>query len=110
MPNNITEGGVVVLHAVDQATDVQRAVGVAENLQGSFPGIRVHIVVNGPALEGLADLEFAPRDGVQLGACAVGLRRRNIDAAGLPDGVEIVATAPEVIVREQLAGAAYLRL
>lgn len=101
----------VVLHVVDAAEDIARAASTAGMLQESFPEIRVTIVVNGPALEGLAsfDMTVVP-EGAGVAACSVGLRRRSIDEATLPEGVQVVPTAPEVIVRQQFEGAAYIRL
>lgn len=110
MSHHQDHAGAVVLHASDKEADVQRAMASADNLQQSFPGIRVHIVVNGPALDGLVDLEVNLDDQVSLSACSVGLGKRNIDTGALSNRVNVVPTAPEVIIREQFAGAAYMRL
>lgn len=106
-----SEQNAVLLHVVDAIEDIGRAVSTAGTLRESFPGIRVTIVINGPALEGLASLDMsAVPEGTGVSACSVGLRRRSIDETTLPEGVQVVPTAPEAIVREQFAGAAYIRL
>lgn len=104
-------GQNAVLHVVDATEDIDRAVSTAGTLRESFPGIRVTIVINGPALEGLASLDMsAVPEGTGVSACSVGLQRRSIDETTLPEGIQVVPTAPEAIVREQFAGAAYVRL
>lgn len=106
-----TKQNAVVLHVVDAIEDIDRAVSTARTLRESFPGIRVTIIINGPALEGLPGLDIRTvPEGTGVSACSVGLRRRSVDESALPEGVQVVPTAPEVIVREQLAGAAYIRL
>lgn len=102
---------IVVLHAVDDAKDARRAVATAGKLRESFPDARVTIVVNGPALDGLAELDMSRLpESTEVAACAVGLKMREIAESSLPAGVEVVPTAPEKIVSEQFSGAAYIRL
>ncbi|MGB4137119.1 MAG: hypothetical protein WA971_11175 [Microbacterium sp.] len=101
----------VVIHASDAQEDIQRAVATAAALSDAYPGARIRIIVNGEALNAISQLD--PEDvpaGVGVGVCSVGLRRRGIDESGVPEGVEVVPTAPLAIVEEQFNGAAYLRL
>ena len=106
-----TSEPTAVVHVVDAIADLERAISTAENLQGSIKGLRVQIVVNGPALEGLPELSLdALPENVAMSACSVGLERREIDQTKLSTAIEVVPTAPEVIIREQLDGAAYIRL
>ncbi|MFK4760128.1 hypothetical protein ACI3KS_04255 [Microbacterium sp. ZW T5_45] len=111
MKENQSRGRAVVIHAFDAPEDVPRAVGTASTLREAFPDARVRIIVNGAALGAVPALapEDVP-DGVEVGVCRIGLHRRNIDEADIPDGVEIIPTAPVAIVEEQWAGAAYIRL
>lgn len=101
----------VVIHVSDAPEDVQRAMSTADALRASFPGARIRIIVNGDALSAVPALstQQVPND-VEVAVCSVGLRRRDIDDADMPAGVEILPAAPVAIVEEQFKGAAYLRL
>lgn len=101
----------VVIHVSDSPQDVQRAISTAGSLREAFPGVRVRIIVNGEALTAVASMtpQQLPDD-VEVAACSIGLRRRDIDEDSLPEGVEVIAAAPVAIVEEQFNGAAYLRL
>lgn len=111
MTNNQAGDRAVVIHASDAPEDVQRAVGTAATLRETFPDARVRIIVNGAALGGVPELaaEQVPR-GVDVGVCQLGLHRRNIDEADVPEGVEILPLASVAILGEQWRGAAYIRL
>lgn len=101
----------VVVHVANAPEDVQRAINASRSLQESFPGVRIRIIVNGPALT--AAPTIAPDElpeNVDVAVCAVGLKRHNVTEAEVPNGIEIVPTAPIAIVEEQFNGAAYLRL
>lgn len=101
----------VVIHASDSPRDMQRAIHTAQNLREGFPGVRIRIVVNGPALSAVPMLDpHELPENVGVAVCAVGLQRHDIAATEIPDGVEIVPAAPRIIVEEQFNGAAYLRL
>ncbi|WP_293698160.1 hypothetical protein [uncultured Agrococcus sp.] len=100
----------VIVHASDAADDVSRAVDTAGRLAESIDGVRVTVIVNGPALEGVSALTHEVPDAVEVSACAVGLQRRGIDSAALPPTVSIAASAAVAIVEAQLDGAAYMRL
>lgn len=99
----------VVIHASDAPGDIARAVSTAKVLRDAYDGIRIRIIVNGEALAAVRDIE-APPAGVGIAVCAVGLQRRGIPESELPEGVDVVPTAPQAIVEEQFQGAAYLRL
>lgn len=101
----------VVLHVVDAPEDLDRAIGTSRALQANFPGVRVRIVVNGPALQAIPAVNVSELpEHVGVAACSIGLQRREIATADVPDGVDIVPAAPLVIVEEQFNGAAYIRL
>ncbi|GAB2563813.1 hypothetical protein [Leucobacter ruminantium] len=101
----------VVLHGAYAAGDAARAVSIAEMLREEYPGIRVTIVLNGAALDEIEQLDTsALPDGASVSACSLGLEHHGIDPAKLPEGVDGSERAPVVLVREQLAGAAYIRL
>ncbi|WP_449276623.1 hypothetical protein [Leucobacter sp. GX24907] len=101
----------VILHAVSAAEDATRAVSLASMLREEFPGVQVRIVLNGAALGSLEQLDTSglPDDAV-VSACSVGLERHGIDPANLPERIDGSERAPVVLVREQFAGAAYIRL
>lgn len=100
----------VIVHASDAADDVSRAVDTAGRLAESIDGIRVTVIVNGPALEGVSALADEVPEAVEVSACAVGLQRRGIDSSALPPTVSITASAAVAIVEAQLDDAAYMRL
>lgn len=101
----------VVLHIADDPQDMERAVRTARAVQERFPGLRIRIIVNGPALGAVPSLtpQELPAD-VEVAVCALGLQRHNIAAVDVPDGVEVVPMAPVAILEEQFGGATYLRL
>ena len=102
----------LVLHVSGDTEDLSRAVAAAESLAISHPELRVRIIVNGPALNGLVatsdPVDIAVAETIE--ACAVGMRRRDIDDASLQPGIRAVPSAITEIVDAQLAGAAYLRI
>lgn len=101
---------VVLIHVTQSEHDVARGVRAASELSRSHPELRVRVIVNGSALDGLlAPGQLIPA-GVEVDACSIGLGKRSIDVAGLPSGVEVVHSAVEEIALAQLAGAAYIRL
>ncbi len=101
----------VVLHGASAAGDAVRAVSIAGMLREEYPGIRVTIVLNGAALDEIEQLDTsALPDGATVSVCSTGLERHGIDPAKLPNGVDGSERAPVVLVREQFAGATYIRL
>jgi len=101
----------VVLHVSDAPADLARATDNARLIAEQYPGVRVRVIVNGAALEGLRvpdGVDVPP--GVEVAACAIGLGRRGIDRAALPPGVEVVPAAVPAIVAAQLGGAVYVRI
>lgn len=101
----------VILHASDEAGDVQRAVEAASTLRATDPELEVRIIVNGPALSGLTghdDLEIP--EGTQVEACSIGMGRRGIAEQELRPSVQTTPSAVVAIVRAQSAGAAYVRI
>lgn len=101
----------LVLHVSDVPQDLDRAVTTARSLGASQPDVQVRIIVNGPALDGMASAQPGQLPaGSSIAACLTGLRNRGIDPAQLPSGVQTVDSALLAIAQEQLAGAAYIRL
>lgn len=101
----------VLLHVSDRSDDVARALTSAATLVGEQPQLRVRIIVNGPALDGLTGQETVePAAGVRVEACEVGMTRREISAGDLRPGVETVASAVVALVQGQHSGAAYIRI
>ena len=101
----------LVLHVSDAPQDLDRAVTTARTLGTSQTDVQVRIIVNGPALDGMASAQPGQLPaGSSIAACLNGLRNRGIDPAGLPSGVQTVDSALLAIAHEQLAGAAYIRL
>lgn len=101
----------VILHVSDDPDDVHRALDAAAGLQAAGLGVRVRVIVNGPALAGLTstDTVHVPEH-TEVAACSVGLERRGIDPDELRPEVETVPSAVTAIVQAQLAGAAYVRI
>lgn len=111
MNQNSTAARAVVVHVADAEQDIDRAIRTSQALQERFPALRVRIIVNGPALTAVRSVtpgELPQNVGVAV--CALGLQRHGIAESEVPDGVEIVPTAPVAIMEEQFNGAAYLRL
>lgn len=101
----------VILHASDDPADVQRALDSAAGIASADLGVRVRIIVNGPALEGLTGSEAVSLpEGTEVAACSVGMGKRGIDADDLRPDVQTVPSAVRAIVEAQLAGAAYVRI
>lgn len=99
------------MHVSDDARNLARALSTAATLVGALTDLRLRIVVNGAALQGLVGTE-APRlpPGVGVDACAIGLENHGIDRSALAPGIDVVPSAAVALVQAQLAGAAYLRL
>lgn len=100
----------VIVHASDVAEDVSRAVDTAGRLAQSIDGIRVTVIVNGAALDGVPAFTGDLPEAVDVRACALGMQRRGIDSGSLPKTVGITPSAAVAIVEAQLDGAPYLRL
>lgn len=101
----------VILHVSDDPADMQRAVDAAAGLQKADPAVRVRVIVNGPALDGLTGTEAieTPED-VEVAACHVGVGLRSIDPGDLRPDVQTVPSAVTTIVQAQRAGASYIRI
>lgn len=101
----------VILHVADDPADVQRALDAAAGLHAAGLGVRVRVVVNGPALAGLTGTDAVQvPEHTEVAACSVGLGRRGIDPGELRPEVGTVPSAVTAIVHAQLAGAAYIRI
>ncbi|MCT1549000.1 DsrE family protein [Brevibacterium casei] len=101
----------VILHASDEAGDVQRAIEAANTLRATDPELEARIIVTGPALSGLTGhdgLEIP--EGVQVEACRIGMGRRGIAEQELRPSVQTTPSAVVTIVQAQSAGAAYVRI
>lgn len=100
----------VILHVADDPADVQRALDAA-GLHAAGLGVRVRVIVNGPALAGLTGTDAVQvPEHTEVAACSVGLGRRGIDPGELRPEVGTVPSAVTAIVHAQLAGAAYIRI
>jgi intracellular sulfur oxidation DsrE/DsrF family protein len=101
----------VIIHVSDAPADLARATDNARLVAEQYPGARVRVIINGAALEGLRTADgISVPEGIEVGACAIGLGRRGIDASSLPVGVEVVPAAVPAIVAAQLEGAVYVRI
>ncbi|GAB3750384.1 hypothetical protein [Microlunatus parietis] len=101
----------VILHVADDPADVQRALDAAAGLQAAGLGVRVRVIVNGPALAGLTGTDAVQvPEHTEVAACSVGLGRRGIDPGELRPEVGTVPSAVTAIVHAQLADAAYIRI
>lgn len=101
----------VILHVADDPADVQRALDAAAGLHAADLGVRVRVIVNGPALAGLTgtDAVHVPEH-TEVAACSVGLGHRGVDPDELRPEVGTVPSAVTAIVQAQLTGAAYIRI
>lgn len=101
----------VILHVSDDPADVQRALDAAAGLQAASLGVRVRVIVNGPALAGLTGAQVVEvPERTEVAACSVGLGRRGIDPDDLRPEVGTVPSAVTAIVQAQLSGAVYIRI
>ncbi|MFD6094105.1 hypothetical protein ACFWGN_18485 [Oerskovia sp. NPDC060338] len=101
----------VILHVSDDPDDLQRALDAAAGLQATDLGVRVRVIVNGPALAGLTGTDAIEMpEHTQVAACNIGLGRRGIDPDELRPEVQTVPSAVTTIVQAQLDGAAYIRI
>lgn len=110
--NTSAHDRTVVLHVADKPEDVARAVDAAASLTQARPGLRVRIIVNGPALGGVVaeSQRLAPNPATTVEACEIGMRRRDLTPDLLQPAVHTVASAVIALVDAQLAGAAYVRI
>lgn len=102
----------VILHVSDKADDVPRAAAAAETITQSNPGLKVRIIVNGPALNGVTDSaeKVIPGEATTVEACELGMQRRSLPLETLQPNVLTVSSSILAIVEAQLAGAAYVRI
>lgn len=111
MPVSPARTHSILLHAVDSPDAIDRAIGTATTLRKAFPETRIRIIVNGDALLGAATARTETlEEGISIGACRVGLQKRNIDEKSLAPNVEVVPSASVTLVQEQFDGAAYIRI
>lgn len=103
--------GLVVLHVSDDSGDITRALSAAELITATQP-MRVQIIVNGPAVEGLvgAGPALRPAEGVSVVACERALERKGLTSAQLRPDVGSVASAVLTLAQAQHEGAAYIRI
>lgn len=102
----------VLLHVSDRPGDIARAIGIADILAGERPETRIRIIVNGPAIPGVAaDAPTLPRtDAATIEACEGGLRGHGIAIDALQPGVLTVPSAAVALSDAQFDGAAYIRV
>ncbi|QDZ14178.1 DsrE family protein [Humibacter ginsenosidimutans] len=112
MMQDTPHGSVILLHVSDSPEDVARAVAASSSLTGSRPGLRVRIIVNGAALEGVTETaeSVTTQENTTVEACQVGMRRREISPDQLQPEVQTVESALTTLVDAQLAGAVYIRI
>lgn len=112
MTHDAPHTSVVLLHVSDGPEGVARAVAAASSLTESRPGLRVRIIVNGAALEGVTTTagSVTTQENTTVEACRVGMRRRDISADQLQPEVQTVESALTTLVDAQLAGAVYIRI
>lgn len=103
--------GLVVLHVSNNAGDIDRALSAAELITATEP-MRVQIIVNGPAVEGLVGpgpaLPLA--EGVSIAACERALAGKGLKPAQLRPDVAAVPSAVLTLAQAQHEGAAYIRV
>lgn len=102
----------VILHVSDRPGDVTRAIGIAEILRGERPETRIRIIVNGPAIPGVAAdaAELPTTDAATIEACEGGLRGHGIAVDALQPGLLTVSSAAVALSDAQFDGAAYIRV
>lgn len=81
----------------DDPADVQRALDAAAGLHAAGLGVRVRVIVNGPALAGLTGTDAVQvPEHTEVAACSVGLGRRGIDPGELRPEVGTVPSAVKI--------------
>lgn len=102
----------VLLHVSGQPADVARAIGMAGILHGERPETRIRIIVNGPAIPGVAvgAAPLPPTEVATVEACEGGLRGHRIPVDQLQPGVITVPAATVALSDAQFDGAAYIRV
>ena len=109
---SMTTQRTVLLHVSDRPEDVTRAIGMAGILHGHRPETRIRIIVNGPAIPGVA-ADAAPlpaTDVATVEACEGGLRSHRISVEALQPGIITVPAAVVALSDAQFEGAAYVRV
>lgn len=108
----MTTSRTVLLHVSDRPEDIVRAIGIAETLHGARPETRIRIIVNGPAIPGVAaDATPLPStDAATVEACEGGLRNHRIPLDALQPGILTVPAAVVALSDAQFEGAAYIRI
>ncbi len=106
--------GLLVLHVRDDPSDVPRALAAAELVTTQEP-MRVQIIVNGAAVNGLiaadnASKDIEPSDGVEIFACERALRGQHRTPEQLHEKVRTVPSAVIALASAQHEGAAYIRI
>lgn len=102
---------VVVLHASTEAGDVQRALSAAATLRAKGPRVRVRIIVNGAALDGVTGTDpVDPPPDTDVEACLTGMEKRGISTDQLRPAVRTVPAAVVALTQAQFDGAAYIRI
>ena len=108
----MTAQRTVLLHVSGQPADVARAIGMADILHGERPETLIRIIVNGPAIPGVA-IDAAPLPPTAVAtveACEGGLRGHRIPVGRLQSGVITVPAATVALSNAQFDGAAYIRV
>jgi intracellular sulfur oxidation DsrE/DsrF family protein len=98
--------------------DLAAAIRVARNARAELHGVRLELVVQGPAVAQLAaDAPNAAEasaltveDGMAVTACRNSLRSAGIDEASLVAGIAVVPAAVAHLAQQQFNGAAYIRI
>lgn len=98
--------------------DLAAALRVVRNARAELPGVRLELVIQGPAVEQLAGgaanaaevSALAAGDRMAVTACRNSLRSAGIDEASLAAGVAVVPAAVAHLARRQFNGAAYIRI
>lgn len=108
----MTPQRTVLLHASAQPGDVARAIGMAGILHTERPETRIRIIVNGPAIPGVAaaSAPLPMTDDSAIEACEGGLRSHRIGVDELQPGVITVPAAVVALSDAQFDGAAYIRV
>ncbi|WP_181905817.1 hypothetical protein [Microbacterium bovistercoris] len=102
----------VILHVSDRPEDIVRAVGIANTLHAARPETDIRIIVNGPAIPGVAAgaAPLPTPDAATIEACEGGLRGHGIPVDALQPGILTVPAAVVALSDAQFDGAAYIRI
>lgn len=108
----MTAQRTVLLHVSNRPEDIVRAIGSAETLYGERPATRIRVIVNGPAILGVAaDAPALPATtAATIEACENGMRSHRIPVDALQPGVVTVPAAVVALSDAQFDGAAYIRV